>query len=69
MIIELLLIVFFVEYCFVSLFFANSRISPGVCKWDRNRLQRNKEQIKNRKDVSEMGCKIPTQAQVCTCVS
>lgn len=41
-----------------------SRISPGVCKWGRNRLQRNKVQNKNRKAVSEMGLELPTQAKV-----
>ncbi|KAM7368395.1 hypothetical protein PAMP_014617 [Pampus punctatissimus] len=42
--------------------FVLSRISPGVCEWDRNRLQRNKSQNKIKKDVSEVDCKNPTQA-------
>ena len=42
-----------------------SSLPPGVCKWFRNRLQRNKVQNKNREALSEMGSKIPTQTQVC----
>lgn len=45
-------------------FFVLSRIPLGVCEWNGNKLQRNKIQNKIRKDLSEMGCKIPTQAKV-----
>ena len=47
--------------CFLFL----CRIPHGVCKWTGVRLQRNKVQIKDRKDVSEMESKIPTCPEVC----
>lgn len=41
------------------------RIPAGVCKWKRNRLQRNEQRYKNRKDVPEMGIQSTTQTKVC----
>lgn len=45
--------------------FILSSIPPGVCEWNRNRLQRNEDQNEIRKDMSGLDSQIPTQAQVC----
>lgn len=46
-------------------FFVLSSVPHGVCKWNRNRLQRNKVQNKIWEDMSEMEIKLPAHAEVC----